>query len=378
MLAILGGGGLAACAPRTEPAAPPGLTFLRSYSALESWLLLRLAGVKGVKPRRRIDCYRLSYPTHDSDGRGVTATGMVALPRGAKAKGLVSFQHGTTTTRTAVPSNLSTDGLAGAILFGGAGYVAVAPDYLGLGGSKGPHPYLVAGDAARAVIDLIVAARRVEGVPSTPPFMVGFSQGGHASLAALRTLEAAGQAVLGVAAIAGPHNLLTISFKNALRGGSPQHSLYLAYTARGYAARYGQPLASLLAPAYVALVPDLFDRPHTPEEIIAALPVDPRALFTPRFLVAYDTGGRHWFLDAMAANEVSGFTPKAPVRLYYGGLDRDVPPEEAIATARRMTAAGADARAVDVGAVGHDPSALEAAPMILEWLEALSASPNPL
>ena len=45
------------------------------------------------------------------------------------------------------------------------------------------------------------------------------------------------------------------------------------------------------------------------------------------------------------------------------------------ATARRMTAAGADARAIDVGAVGHDLSVLEAAPKILEWLEALSAPP---
>lgn len=373
MLAMLGVVGLGACAPRAEPTAPPGLTFLRSYSALESWVLLRFAGVEGVRPRHRIDCYRLGYPTLDFGGRAVTAGGMLALPRGAKAKGLVSFQHGTTTTRTAVPSNLSTDGLAGAILFAGSGYAAMAPDYLGLGESKGPHPYLVADDAARAVVDMIASARRVEGVPTAPAFMVGFSQGGHASLAALRALEAAGQAVLGVAAIAGPHNLLTISFKNALGGGSPQHSLYLAYTARGYAARYRQPLESLLAPAFVRVVPDLFDRPHTPEEIIAALPGDPRALFTPEFLAAFDQGRTHWFLAAMAANEVSGFVPKAPVRFYYGSLDRDVPPEEAITTARRMAAAGANARAVSVGAVGHDPSALAAAPIILEWLETLSA-----
>jgi hypothetical protein len=158
----------------------------------------------------------------------------------------------------------------------------------------------------------------------------------------------------------------------ALAGGAASHSLYLAYMVRGYAARYGRPMASVLTDAAAARVADLFDRPHKPDEIMAGLPKAPRQMFRPDFLAAFDTGGRpHWMLDALAANETSHFTPRAPIRLYYGAADRDVVPREAITTAAEMTRRGGDVRAIDVGDVGHDPSLLAAAPDALAWLAKL-------
>jgi hypothetical protein len=182
--------------------------------------------------------------------------------------------------------------------------------------------------------------------------------------------------VLGSAQVAGAYDLINISFPAALKGGARQHALYLAYLARGYAGYYRQPLDSVLTPPHATLVTRLFDG-ASPDEIVAALPADPRAMFAPGLLHAYDNAGRHWFLEAMAANSLAGVTPRAPLRLYYGAGDTDVLPAEAIETARQMQARGADVQAIDVGPVGHDDSMLAAAPQILAWLVKLDAAARP-
>ncbi len=364
---------LAGCGGPPSLAPPDGVTLtpLKTFSRMEGATLLKLAGVGGLDVRHAIDCYRVTYGSRDPRGRAIRLSGLLALPRATAPQHLVSWQHGTTTTRADVPSTLSIDGKAAAIIFAGNGHAVVAPDYVGLGSSDGVHTYLVADDAARAVNGLIGAARRIKGVPATPPFLIGFSQGGHASLASLQALEAAGQSAIGVAAVAGPHNLRTISLGVALRGGAPSHALYLAYMTRGYAARYGQALETVLRPQFAALTRTLFDQPHQPDAIMAALPKSPRTMFDPTFLDAFDHGGDHWLLKALAANETSHFTPRAPVRLYYGHADVDVVPAEALTTAKMMTSTGANVGTVDVGPFGHNESILHAAPLALNWLQQL-------
>jgi hypothetical protein len=62
------------------------------------------------------------------------------------------------------------------------------------------------------------------------------------------------------------------------------------------------------------------------------------------------------------------------VRLYYGRLDVDVLPTEAVKTAKMMTALGADVSAEDVGPYGHNEPILYAAPKALAWFQELSRS----
>ncbi|MDP1845688.1 MAG: lipase, partial [Candidatus Moranbacteria bacterium] len=97
---------MAACAAPARPAAPPGatLTWLKSYSRFKSAVLLRLAGVQGIPVRQAVDCYRVTYGSHDGGGRPIRLSGLLALPRDGVARGLVSWQHGTTTSRQDVPS----------------------------------------------------------------------------------------------------------------------------------------------------------------------------------------------------------------------------------------------------------------------------------
>ena len=364
---------LSGCTHPPPISAPSGveLTPLRTVSRNEAQTLLSLAGVKGVPVRYDVDCYRMKYSALGPHGESVQLSGLLALPRGIAPRRLVSFQHGTTTTRDAVPSQPDQTGLAAAIAFGGSGYALIAPDYPGLGASTGRHPYYVADAVGPAIAAMIDAAERIPGVPKAPVFLSGFSEGGWASLAAVRVLEARGESVLGSAQVAGAYDLRRVSLPAAMKGAAPQHALYLAYLAWAYADRYDHRLDSLLTPEYAAIVERLFSGGSTPDEIVKGLPANPRKLFNQAFLDAYDHDGSHWFLDAVAANSLIDAAPRAPLRLYYGSRDMDVAPGESRGAAQTMHARGADVVAVDVGAVGHDASMLAAAPRILAWLGAL-------
>jgi alpha-beta hydrolase superfamily lysophospholipase len=378
-LAVIAMLAVAACSqpPHLETHGPGriGIRPLKSYSALQSKALMWLAGLKGITAENTIDCYRIVYLSTDASGKKSDLSGLLALPHGVAPRGLVSYQHGTTSSRDSVPSTLDTNGLAAAILFAGNGYALIAPDYVGLGVSKGPHPYMVAADSARAVVDMIHAVRHIKGVPGSPPFLIGFSEGGYVSLAAQRALEAHHEAVLGTAAVAGAFNLRAISIPFELKGPSPNASTYLALWVRGYATRYGHPLDSALTPHYAALLPQLFDTPHEPDEVERALPRDPRAMFAPATLAALDGKGSHWLVDAMAENEMGDWAAQAPMRLYYGTADADVSPRESIVTAAQLAARGGHVQAINVGAVDHNESVQRAAPLIVTWLQALSQAP---
>jgi pimeloyl-ACP methyl ester carboxylesterase len=327
------------------------------------------AGLKGVEVDYAIDCYKVVYPSRDERGRFVSLSGLLALPHDKTAHVLVSFQHGTTSKRDDVPSNLSAGGLEAAILLAGNGYATIAPDYVGLGVSTRPQTYFVAADTARAIADMIDAVRHVRGVPSGPPFFVGFSEGGFASFTAQRFLESQGQRVMGTASIAGAFNLRTVSIPWTLKGLSPEASTYLALWVRSYATRYGHPLGTAFLPRYAALLPKLFDEPQAPKEVENSLPRDPRRMFTAEALEALDGKGHHWLVDALGANEMGDWKAEAPIRLYYGSQDVDVPPIEATLTARQMSARGSSVTAISVGSADHEGSVLLAAPLILAWLK---------
>jgi hypothetical protein len=82
-------------------------------------------------------------------------------------------------------------------------------------------------------------------------------------MGALRRLEdTPSTQLLGAIAVAGPHNLRTISFPAAMSGQSPNDSLYPAYMTRGYAHAYGVSIDSVVRDGQAANVDRLLDDYH--------------------------------------------------------------------------------------------------------------------
>jgi pimeloyl-ACP methyl ester carboxylesterase len=175
------------------------------------------------------------------------------------------------------------------------------------------------------------------------------------------------------APLAGPFDLSGLSFPFALEGKARAASMYLAYITSSYARIYGEALTSVMREPYAGRLPGLFDGTHPEEEVIAALPAQPRAMFRGDFLEDYDSGRDTWLLRRLAENSLYDWRPRAPIRLYYGSRDVDVSPEEARRQAERLGVRGSEVRAVDVGALDHNESVIAAVPMLRAWFDSLTS-----
>lgn len=306
------------------------------------------------------------YRTPGVDGRLTTASGAVWLPVGATGpRPVVVYLHGTITDESRAPSNLlqTPEGDAVGSIHAADGAVVVMPDYLGLGVAGGDswHPYLHLQTQSSAAVDLLRAARALaaeRGVALDPRgvFVTGYSQGGGAAMGLARELErthAAELPLLGAAPMSGPYDLSGTA-REMLERDDDYHAaaVYTAYLVgtlnRVY--RIAPTLGDLLAAPHDRTADALVDGTSTRAQL-ASLPSRPRQVLRADVAAAMLADRDHPLWLAMRDNDAYDWTPRAPLRLYYGGADRDVPPRNALTAQARMRANGArDVAAVSVGA----------------------------
>ncbi|MFH1529986.1 MAG: lipase family protein [Pseudomonadota bacterium] len=140
--------------------------------------------------------FRMRYTTQDK-GASVEATGMVGIPTDVESDGplpVLLWLHPTTGSNDAcAPSRDPLAGPGQTSILSSLGYIAVAPDYIGmLGFGEGSpedtiHPYMVAQPTALASLDAVRATLAwLEADPDLPKgdptrvILWGGSQGGHA------------------------------------------------------------------------------------------------------------------------------------------------------------------------------------------------------
>ena len=323
--------------------------------------------------------YRIVYRTVLA-GRVTPASGLLAVPRAVPAKGLVLFLHGTNATRALAPSQPGrVDGNEEAAVFAGNGFVVALPDYLGLGVSRLPHPYLIVRPQVDATLDMLRAVRLalkdLRGRVPPDLFMMGFSQGGQVVAAVHRAIERQplpGYRLRASVGIAGPYDLRRTSLPKAIETNCRLCVGYLTWAAYAYATYYGHPLSEALRPRYVRVVPTLFDGSHSAEEIGAALPDDPADIFEPKFLRAMRNDRNNWFTRALAENETYAWTPIAPMRLYFGEEDVDVPPSASIAFFDFSEPRGGNVSLHPLPNADHQASSAITYAPALAWFEALT------
>jgi pimeloyl-ACP methyl ester carboxylesterase len=327
-----------------------------------------------------VELFRVTYWT-SFKGKPTRASGLFAAPDGgAPAKGVMMYLHGTNNTRALSPSQPDrVDGDTEAAVFGGNGYYVVLPDYIGLGVSHEPHPYILTKPLVDDSIDMLRSVRQIakDRKLSWSPnlFMMGFSQGGQVVAGVHRELDRRPlrdyqlKASIGVA---GPYELRKTSLPKAIESECLNCVGYLAWGAHAYASYYGHPLNSALKPAYVNVVPKLLDGSKTVQEIVAVLPAKPEDMFQPEFLQAMRTNGNNWFTTSLDRNETYRWVPAAPFRLYTGEEDIDVSPESSRAFYNYAKPRGGNISLHSLGPVDHQASiSLTYAPA-LSWFDELA------
>ena len=280
--------------------------------------------VPGV-PRYGVVLFRVTYQTIDYNGEPTVASGAIAFPDSMDDPApLLSFQHGTVVARHRVPSVTGFDLVSMGL--GSSGYITVLPDYLGLGQSEGFHPYVHAQSLATSVVDMIRAARLLSGKKGKPLngqlFLMGYSEGGYATMAAHREIEQYHDDEIRVTAsapMAGPYNLSEVMVDQILEEKAYPSPGYLPFTLLAYDMVYDiyDDVRDVIQSDYVEAV-ELMEKGETGfKKINRLLPEVPRDMLTVAFIDAFRSDPNHPLRDALKENDVHNWAPRSPMRLYH-------------------------------------------------------------
>lgn len=326
-----------------------------------------LALTYGPLVQYSISTYKVWYLTTGVDNKPDTATGLVVFPVVEnKALPLLCYQHGTVDGPSDVPSERK-GGWELAGVGAALGYVAVAPDYLGLGESRGFHPYVHAATEASAAIDLLYAAKEFAEKQNFPLngqlYLTGYSQGGHASMALHRELERSHSKVFPISAAAhlsGPYSISGETFKRLLSDEPYYYVGYTAWVALSYNQMYNiyDKIDKLLKQPYANMAMQFYRHEIGLSDLNRMLidtltkrhgkPIS-RFMFQDSLLENVNKNPNHPFLLAMRDNDVYDWAPKAPTRIFYCKADDQVTYRNSVLADSIMQLRGAkDVKSADV------------------------------
>ncbi len=230
-------------------------------------------------------------------------------------------------------------------MYAAQGYAVVATDYLGFAKSGySYHPYLHADSEATSIIDAIRAARgaaSMQGIGLSGKVMLtGYSQGGHASMAAHRAIERDVPSEINVVAgahLAGPYNLsASLRIPTAIAG----VQFFVPYLVTAWQKIYGNVYTNVTQAfklPYSNYIENLLPNPTltyttlvTSGTLPGAAGETPNqardAIFQSAFLTDAQTNLNSPLYLAAKKNDLLGWSPRARTLLCGGAGDPTVPP----------------------------------------------------
>lgn len=301
-----------------------------------------------------VDAYSVTYKTPNENGDLVDASGAIFLPVDpACSVPVLSWQHGTVVSDQGAPSKTINNWYSSTQTIGliaaSHGYIVFMSDYLGLGDGEGFHNYCHADTEASAVIDLILAGKDFafsQGVQANDQlFLMGYSQGGHATMAAVKEIEENYNNQLSITAsspMAGPYSMSEAQ-ASMINTVYPNPG-YFPYVIFAYDNVYGDvynEVSDILKPGFSELLP-WYDGTKSMTEIneiileiaqdlygIDSLNFTPMDMIQSDYYEAYQNDSNHPFQIALEDNDLIDFTPNSPMLMLHCNGDNDVSYENA-------------------------------------------------
>jgi pimeloyl-ACP methyl ester carboxylesterase len=286
------------------------------------------------------DIYRVNYKT-SLNNMELIASGIVCIPKSTGAFPILSFQNGTNTSNAKAPSqNLNSEQFVLLENLAGLGYIITIPDYIGFGESNDIlHPYYHRQSSDASVINLIKATQEMleeKAITSSSNgklFMLGYSQGGWATLSAFQTLETnntTGLEPIAASCGAGAYNLMEVA-KHILSNNMYGSPVYLPYFIESHQ-RNGLMATNLdlyFNKPYTDTIPALFNGNTYLGTINSALNDTISRLMTPDILQNFATDARFEPLrQELLMNSVDAWQVKGKLLFTHGKSDPVVPPFE--------------------------------------------------
>ena len=305
-------------------------TFIGEYSPAVLAARVPAVPLAGALARYPVRVYRLTYATRNTNGQPVTASGALLVPVAPQTLPLLSYQHGTIRPddEDRAPSYYGAGSEVYSVVsvLASSGYIVSAPDYIGYGASKAlPHPYEHAASLASASLDMLRAAKefcqKEQRALNQKNFLLGYSEGGFATLALHKLLEESAASEFRVTASApGAGAYHKSAFARYVAGSTQPLSFLSTYVwvldtynrvygiNRPFSYYFNKPWAGQLQANPFSAVPPLASQ-----------------LFTAPFRAAVLDQADPPLAAAFRANDLHDWKPTAPLALFHGTADDYVP-----------------------------------------------------
>ncbi len=331
----------------------PSYTFLDRYEKIYSYsksqmeMILALGAIQipeidslDIHISYNVDVYRVTYKTNFNQ-KEITASGLVCIPASDSAFSFLSFQNGTNTCLSNAPSERLDNQLYSFIsIMAGGGYIAIIPDYIGFGESASVmHPYMHRESGNSAIIDLLRAtrelinARLVSATYSGQVYLMGYSQGGWATLSVLEQLEHSpetGFNVVAAACGAGAYDLKSMAQYIISLDEYPT-TFYMPYFIESRLANgiMSGELSTYFNEPYASEIPQLFDGSLCNAALNVKFPEKVSELMQQDFLENFLTGTSFSALrQELENNSIDPWDVHAKLRFYHSTGDKTIPYEQ--------------------------------------------------
>lgn len=336
-----------------------------------------------------VQVYKVHYKTHYKDSV-VTASGLVCLPMGDKAFPVISFQNGTNTNHDNAPSVNPENSLYMMMEYMASnGYVVLMTDYIGFGSTSAIlHPYYHKVSTNNAVIDLIHAFNEMSETDAilasdnNTLYLMGYSQGGWATMSALYAIEqedALDMNVIAASCGAGAYNLMSVTnyILDLETFPGPLYLPYFIYSHMDYGA-LSSSLGTFFKEPYVSRIPGLFDGTQTNDEVNEGLTDTIADLLTTNMLENFNSGPEFNELrQELIANSISGWNTAIPLNIYHGTSDTNVPPQQSLSIYNEFIDSGSSPNSVThspLDGLTHETGLLPWGISTINWFNSLETN----
>ena len=336
-----------------------------------------------------VNVYKVVYKT-TYRGVEIQASGACIVPEtSGVAVPIASYQHGTICYEKKAPSNFTNvfDANMAEMLFpeavSSSGFICSVPDYIGFGASGDTiHPYHHQESTANACVDMLRAVKELCRELSVnfqeKYFLFGYSEGGYATLAALRKLQVSYASEYPITACAAGSGAYDLS--NSITWFLQQQTLsgptFLCFFLTAYKDVYGwtRSLCDFFKSPYCERIASgLFNGDNSEDYIAGQLTSQTQNLFNGVFLADFLGGGEQALKNALIENSVyQGWFPTCATRLYQGTADKIVPPFNAVNAKNAFTAAGATAVSYyPLAGLTHETAVVPYVKDVVQWFKSL-------
>ena len=330
-------------------------TLIKSYSEKDVKQVWKEKGVPRIAlpVRLGMDVYELIYLVPWLDGTMRKASGIYYVPKTDKAVPFMMYGHGTKIEKHREVTDKDAQQFI-CMSYATDGYAAMFPDYYGIGKGEGKHLYQHAWSEAQAFIYMLYAIdelNKVLGVKHDGKlFLTGYSQGGHASMAAHKYLQELNDPRFKVTAsspMSGAYDMTGMQAQYMFQ--EYPRPFYLPYLLLSYQIAYNildteDPYEVFRAP-FDTLFPQFFednDR-RTLDELNKYLPAIPKDVVKESYINAYLNDPDFAFKKRLQENNLTDWKPEAPVQLCYCKGDKEVHYQNSEVAYQKMTDLGVKA-----------------------------------